>query len=436
MALPANTTFEVRTATGSDANGGGFIPGSGGTDYSQQTSAQFSGTNGVVSGTSFTSVSHSFVSTDVGNLINLSAGSGVTTGLYWIMSVTAGTATLDRSAGTGTGATWAEGGALASLTFAVANATRNNLIWCKGSQALTSTLTLSLSNDAGSAVNFAGFTFIGYSSTRGDGGRFTLTTATNSVDLITYSGGQYQFENFLMSCTAGTPGYGIIAGTVAWYFDLCLFNCRITGFEENIRSPYSTQIAILPITLIDCEIDSAVSHGIETVAQIDLIGCYIHGNGGNGLYLTIASGQVGTGFTATGCVFASNGGDGINHNTVQNNQYSTCKGLIQNCAFYSNTSGGYHFVGNQAVSLNLINNIFVLNGTALSGGSGESIVGKQLNNAFYGNTTLRANFPTSTSDITLTGDPFNNPSSGDFTLNGTTGAGAACKAAGFQSTLI
>ena len=41
MALSASTVWEVRPATGSDNNGGGFVTGASGTDYSQQGTAQY-----------------------------------------------------------------------------------------------------------------------------------------------------------------------------------------------------------------------------------------------------------------------------------------------------------------------------------------------------------------------------------------------------------
>jgi hypothetical protein len=44
MALSSATVLEVRT-TGVDTNGGGFVTGATGTDFSQQNAAQYSGTN-------------------------------------------------------------------------------------------------------------------------------------------------------------------------------------------------------------------------------------------------------------------------------------------------------------------------------------------------------------------------------------------------------
>src|SRR5207244_11903180 len=59
---------------------------------------------------------HNFVAADVGNLIQITAGTGYTTGFYKIVSVASNAATLDRAPGAVglTGGTWWEGGALAS----------------------------------------------------------------------------------------------------------------------------------------------------------------------------------------------------------------------------------------------------------------------------------------------------------------------------------
>jgi hypothetical protein len=440
MALPANVTWEVRSATGNDNNGGGWVPGSSGTDYSQQTNPQYALTGLASAGAGSTLLYTSASADMVGNVAQLVSGTNAVTGFFQIVSVSVGVSiTFDRAVTTGAGVSIVLniGGALATLTGAVAAAVQNNLIWCKGSQTITSTLTLSLSyNASGGGVNFGPFTINGYGTSRGDSGQFTLTTSTNSVNLITYSGGQYKLSNLVLSCTAGTPGYGIVAGTSAWYYDLCLFNCRITGFNENIRSPYSTQIGMVPLTLVNCQIDSAVNYGVHTVAQVIIIDCYIHGNGSHGLYMDTASGQVETGFFISGSVFYGNGGDGVHHQTTSSSNFSSCSGTIVNSAMVNNTASGYHFASGTAATVNLINCIVVSNGTGFSAGSAATIVGVQLNNAVWNNTTLRSNFPTGTGEITLTGDPFTNSSGGDFSLNNTAGAGAACKAAGYQSTLI
>src|SRR6266567_1137557 len=121
-ALSANTTLEVRPG-GNDLNGGGFVTGATGTDYSVQDAAQFSGTdlasaNGTSTSPVVTSGVHNFVAADVGNIIQITAGASWMVGFYQIVSVASNAATLDRACGTAATLTvgaWAEGGALASI---------------------------------------------------------------------------------------------------------------------------------------------------------------------------------------------------------------------------------------------------------------------------------------------------------------------------------
>ena len=81
MALAAASVFEVRTA-GNDTNGGGFVTGAAGTDYSQQDAKNSGGadssvTDGVTAGTTtVTSLTAAFGTTIVGNIIYIGVGSG------------------------------------------------------------------------------------------------------------------------------------------------------------------------------------------------------------------------------------------------------------------------------------------------------------------------------------------------------------------------
>lgn len=90
-ALSANTVWEVRSTHGNDTYGGGFVVGQGGTDIS--------GSATLVTGSSCTTVTSSaynFTAADVGKYINVTAGTGWTTGWYQILSAAANAATLDH----------------------------------------------------------------------------------------------------------------------------------------------------------------------------------------------------------------------------------------------------------------------------------------------------------------------------------------------------
>src|SRR5579863_5594377 len=99
-ALPSTTVWEVRPTVGSNTNGGGFVTGSSGTDWSQFNAAQYALTNGVTNGT--TTVATTSASADmVGNIAYIAGGTGsITAAWYQIVSQTTGVSiVVDRSTG-------------------------------------------------------------------------------------------------------------------------------------------------------------------------------------------------------------------------------------------------------------------------------------------------------------------------------------------------
>lgn len=111
MAISGYTDWDIRTG-GSDTNGGGFNTNSAGTDYSQQTSAQLSLSDGVCTGgTTLESTTGGFTAAMVGNVVYLSSGPG----WYEITGYTdTNTVTIDRNGPTDSGMTVNVGGSLAT----------------------------------------------------------------------------------------------------------------------------------------------------------------------------------------------------------------------------------------------------------------------------------------------------------------------------------
>ena len=448
MSLSTKMTWEVRPATGSDNNGGGFNPSATGTDYSQQTSPQWALTGIASSGAGNTILYASAAATMVGNVAQAISGTNINPGYYEILSVSVGvsiTFSTNNSGGSICSGVAVSGvinigGALATLTNAITQSTQNNIIYCTGSQIITSAITLSLSYSGSGAANYQAYSIIGYSSSRGDNGRFTITTSTDSIDIIRYASGtgQVNLFNLLLQSTAGSPGNGIEAGTSGGSYDLALFNCRITGCLNGILAPYSGSYFIVPLSLNNCQIDTCTSNGINTVSTLFVLNSLIYGNAGHGILTDTTPNQSAGGFVIIGSVVYNNGLDGIRHKTTSSSANNANPCIILNCALLNNVDAGYNFDSNNAVTLHLINNIIDSNGTGYlaAGAGGMVMAGTQLNNAVRNNTTLRTNFPTGVGEITLTADPFTNRSGLDFTLNATAGGGAACKAAGYQSTLL
>jgi hypothetical protein len=436
MALSNATVWEVRPTVGSDLNGGGFVAGASGTDYSTQNSKNTVGNNisttdAVGTGiATITSATAAFTSAIVGNIIYLS-GTGVTTGWYQVVTFTnATTIILDRSPGTFTGATMNIGGALATVASVFPAAISDgNTFYIKATGSLTVTAALTPTNANSGNV----MAFIGYTSTRGDGGRATWTTSTNNTNLFTFgsNAANFSFQNVILSCTAGTPGFAVTNNNNATA-NLQFVNCLITGWHDGIDFNWNDVSYCTGLMLEDCEVTACTRYGIVNSGSTLLVNCYIHGNGSHGFYVLQGShsfpGNIAV-FIRT--VFYNNGGSGANSEFSAGQQVSA-----MNCAFVSNTGDGLA-LGTLAYDVAAHNCIFASNGGW--GISATSSTGTRSfhNNAYFGNTsgTHQTTDTGSTADISISGSPFNSPSTDDFSLNGTAGAGAACKGAGYQGTL-
>lgn len=439
MSLSASTVWEVRPTNGNDTNGGGFVTGASGTDYSQQNAkntsvANISTTDGVVVGTGLTSATGAYSAAVVGNIIFLS-GTGVTAGWYQAVSFAGVTITLDRAPGNGTAITVNIGGALATVAQGITNASvAGMLVYCKAESTYVTTTVVNLLT--------TGFTpsvrVIGYTTTRSDNGKFSWQTATNSIKLINTGGIYgYSFENFAFKCTAGTPGdcfHAVSTNTT----QLHIKNCIIDGFNIGINGNFTGDWAIDGLCVESCEIKNCVSHGIINSGLTVLLGCAIHNNGGSGMFIQPNS-NFNSSVFASFCAFKSNAGDGVNIDSFVRNGFV----YLLNCALVSNTGNGlfcsFGTGGNNLVSWNCI-----YYGNGAFGINGSSSVGVPLStvfrtNAFGANTSGPYNqiVPQGIDDITLTADPFTNRTGTppDLSLNSTAGGGAACSGAGVPATL-
>jgi len=450
MALTAYCVWEVRPGSGSDTNGGGFDNSvtSPGTDYSQQNSAQvtLNGTTVTAHAAGVTSTiiltGYTVATGDVGNVVHISGGTGFTAGWYTIVSVSVGsvTWTLDRNCTTGvaSGATGAMGGAWNSAAnfTGTSIAVAGNIVWIKATASITLTSGLTFQSSGASGLRLS---IRGYTTTRGDGLPATITTATNSIVLCSVtniSGLEFMSINF--TSTAGTPGDCFRSIGTGDASSLTFQNCVFSGFAIAIDGNYALYYEFDNIVLIECEIKSCVSHGIFNDGATIMYGCYVHGNGGDGFRMQ--TGNTDSYLFAYGCVFASNSGNGCN------DQSQAIRGMyIQNCDLYNNTGAGALVgAGNSFAYLTSINCIYYTNGTFginfQTPGAGAAIgtIAIQRNNFFGGGSQVARNTgaPTGVSDVTLTANPFNSPSTGDFSLNSTTGGGAAVTGAGWQSAII
>lgn len=453
MALPAATTWEIRPTAGNDTNGGAFVTGASGTDFSQQNAKNSGGNNGSttdavgVGSTTLTSATASFTAAIVGNVVYLT-GTGVTTGWYQVTAFSnATTVTLDRSPGTFTGATLNIGGALATIAAAYAAASTSNTFYVKASGAYTVTTTMTLT---ASQRNDPPMQFIGYTSTRGDNGKVTWTTATNSTPLITGGSGNpwgFVFKNFTFTNTAGTPAGCLDGGLGSQNFFFYFSNCDFSGFTSAIVGGYNNGVNydVKYVFMDNCTVTACTSHGITTSGGLQLTACLIYTNGGDGIHVTQI--QTASDFTAAVTLIRSvlynNTGSGLNfaeNLSPTGGQYTFP--ILINSAFVANGADGVRWFNNQtALCLQMQNCVlesntgYALNNTG-SGNTNFAII-TTWNNAYRANGSGNFNggFAAGVGDVTLTAECFTNVSGLDFSLNSTAGGGLACQSAGFPSAL-
>ncbi len=397
-------------------------------DYSQKPTAFKTYTDlYTYTNTGVNSAAQPFTPNLIGNVLNVTGGTGYFTGRFVINSVSGNNAALDRTiAASGTsGGQAILGGAMASVQMSV----DSQRLYASASQ-WTKTF---IKNDneylVSSTVSFGSHNYpflIGYGSVRGDNvkARFKFTadninwfaptqvptkltamnlrfdatgysTATRAFSYVHFNGvKQYVYNCDFIRLTYPTNTYG-----VSWQWHRCLFDGLTTIANDS------------PHSLYDCVIQNCTNPSWWGGPTIN-------------------------------CIFRNNGGTCINFNTgLQFN-------IIRGNTFYNNNRAIGHYnncSSNQITNSIIENNLFVnnseyaINGVN-TGDCGEFPVAIILNNAFFqntsGNINLGAKAYNDTSDfysgnIILTASPFIDAANGDFRLNDNANGGKLLKGKAF-----
>ena len=278
------------------------------------------------------------------------------------------------------------------------------------------------------ATNNDGITIQGYTTTPGDGGRATIDGGTSGASFVLFTctaklliadlifqnngatgsasgitvGINSQGAVLVERCkVANVRGNGIHGNTG----QLQLHDCEVTGANQSnsvnlagiaTNSSYTMVInrctissntgsntdgvrvaTSYSVVIIDSTIANNGKDGVYQVGggQLFMKGCRVHGNTGDGVELAATGANLTHWYE--NCLFTNNGGYGVTSPTARPNI------RFRNCGFYSNASGEVH-----------------------------------------------ANIYNRVGSVTLTGSPYNDAANGDFGLNSTAGAGAACRGAG------
>lgn len=395
MAIASTTVWEIRsTATAGNVNGGGFNPAraGAGTDYSQQDASQYNaadlaGTNANTATPTVTSASHTFVSSDIGNIIFISAGSNWTVGRYEIISVAGGAATLDRacaSVASPTGGTYRVGGALSlgssdSTIFQLAPANGANTFWVKAGN-----YTPTAANSFNAGGTQGNHRIIGYNSTRGDEPTGTnrpfWDMSTNTFALNT----NWEMKNISLRGSATNVltvnGANIIKNV----------KCMNVSTTTN-RNAFN--LAAADASLIECEAISYRGNAVSASLAHSVVSCYIHSS-------------------AVGYAFAGGAGAVV----VARNVISNCTskainvsgGATSVCSFLYNTLfGGATPAGigidfaTGSTDMRVMGNVISGFTTGVNHADSAQTIGYDDWNNYYNNTTDSTNWTRGANDVDL-----------------------------------
>jgi len=385
-----------------------------GVDYSNVgTGPQFTFTDMVISGvtnTNFTSAAFPVGKNFIGNVINITSGTGFTVQRVIVVSTSGTTATCNVSLGTlsSTGGNGKLGGALDSISTASnLGAFEQENWWCTGDFSITAAITFDSLHRG---------RWRGYGTVRGDRVKARIrATATIATGLLSLDGRDHHtwsdFDFDANDYAAKCWNYATLNGNNL----AAVFRCRFhhaTGVGVNTE--------YMGTRFYDCEFDN--NNGGGVLGANVYVRCYIHDNTGDG---------IGAGYGAVeahDCILANNTGDGSRG--VEPTRW-------YRCLAYGNSGNGFSSYGNSGTSYWILedciawgNGGYGYRSNYLDGGAPESYT-IVTNFAAGSNTSGRGATdgfnPREENGIVLTADPCIDAASGDFRLNNTAGGGALCR---------
>lgn len=455
-AISANTAWEVRTA-GASTNGGGFVAGATGTDWSQydnknaaacsscgSATDDLSTTDAVAAGTTtITSVTANFGTTIVGNVIYFTGGTGAIAAVRRQVTARASTTsiTIDAAIAASTGMTMNIGGALDSPATALLFNTTSNRIFVRSGTYVTTTgytLNNNLLPTNGSPPNM----LIGYSTSRtdcGSGGTKPIVQLSTNSSLTGIGGtaGGWLVACMQVDCNSLTGSNGMKAYLYDVFWKNKIYGgCKVYGILAN---------QAIAASIIDNEItgmtgNTASSYGIYSDATNGavILRNWVHDNTNSGMLIGASNTVMynlitnNSGGQSDGIIFTSmaaatvmfntiylSGRDGINSgsqnltaaNTIRNN-------IVANNVRYG--ISGATSVGNPAQP-QYDGNFFYANGTAPRNNMDDTGATNPIN---------AVGAYTNVLDVILSASPFTSAGTDDYSLNSTAGGGAAVRNAG------
>ncbi len=272
------------------------------------------------------------------------------------------------------------------------------------------------------------FILEGYTSSPGDGGRAIIdaqNTRNNCILFATTASVYWEFRNFQLQ---GSPSTQRLCNrTIANCNQIKWLNCRFTngsGSPQNGLSS-SNSAGTLYWLVEGCEFDNISGYAIDNLNSSTIIyNTFRSINSSNGLVLLTGNALINRN------IFANCSGtigitlnSGSSRMVANNNTFYNMTGTSMSVLAATGTSS-FQFIATNNIFVNVSGSSATCVRGASGTNSGAHYVG---NNAFYNVTAQYSNATSFGSDVTLTGNPYTDATNYDFSLNATTGAGAACK---------
>lgn len=361
----------------------------------------------------------SAATTMVGNWANVVSGTNFTTGLFQITAVSAGTsitfATNAASASICTGV-----GASGVINIGGARATVNGIlasgqlvagmsIYAKGSESRSSILT----------TLATGIRLIGYTSTRGDGGKYTFQASAGMGTMLTITGGGL-LENIKLDYNSQTITAGLfVASTAA----IQIRNLEITGAAGSIGSSLVNILGDARGLYIHDNSITTTTGALTGGVSVKALEIYNNAN----VAFSVSSG--GSTMEIDGFIIANNGGDGIRIGTGTA-PLQASNGVIH--------AAGTNGINNTASAASIpgaaFDNVIISSSTSKAIAMTNATTQKfkvRLKNVFEYNSGSASTGNFEGTLGSLGADPFTSASGGDFSLNKSSAAYASLKAVGF-----
>ena len=264
---------------------------------------------------------------------------------------------------------------------------------------------------AGVGHNVAGpIIWEGYTSTPGDGGRWTLV-GTNGAAFIPFtascSDNTFLNWNVTNNFTSGTTVDNIsISGAENVFRRVGSYNARRSGF--GVYGPS----LLVEIETSGCGVGSATLGSIYLQdAGSRIIRAFIHDNSCDGLYIAQAS-------VAQDCILSNNQRNGLISSSITHT-------YVSGCTIYSNAWNGIQLIGTSLQNIHVNNTLLFRNVTNAIGSTGTSLVLGVIENCLFGAGTQASatnifNLPSVQTFRLLTNavdtTPWIDPANGDFRL--------------------